>query len=112
MKLLKYFCFTSYLIVKFFVGAMVNSFGSIIIYFTKITHENETHYSFIFLARGIGYLMGGLFAKVLVKHYSYHNIFLAAIITCGSALIVSSLDLGFWNLSITMFVIGATGCIL
>lgn len=108
----KYFCFAAYVLIKFFTGVIVNSFGPIVIYFTKVTHLDETYYSFIFLAKAVGYLIGGLLAKVLVKHISFHRVFAIAIIICGSALIVSSVNFGFWNLAITMVFIGGSCCIL
>jgi hypothetical protein len=90
----------------------VTAVGPIIIYYSKVTGHDETYFSFIFLARAVGYLVGGSAIKILTSYFSYHRLFAVLIITAGIALVVSSLDFGFFNLAITMFIAGTCCCMM
>lgn len=86
--------------------------GPIILYFSEVTHHDETYFSFIFLARAGGYLVGGSLIKVLTRFFSYHQLMVALIVIFGGVLIASSLSFGFMNLTITMLLIGTCCCML
>lgn len=93
-------------------GSLVTAVGPIIIYFSQITGEDETYYSFIFLARALGYILGGSLIKVLSHRFHYHTLFMWLIVLCGIVLIWSSFSLTFLNLSITMLLAAACSCMM
>lgn len=95
-----------------FYGSAVTAVGPIIIYYSKVTHEDETYYSFIFFARAIGYIVGGSLIKCLAHMMPYHRLFAILISVCGISLIVSSFSFGFMNLSITLLIAGGTCCMM
>ncbi len=95
-----------------FYGSAVTAVGPIIIYYSKVTHEDETYYSFIFFARAIGYIIGGSLIKYLAHMMPYHRLFAILISVCGISLIVSSFSFGFMNLSITLLIAGGTCCMM
>ncbi len=101
----------AYALTSIFHGITLGAIGPAILYFSKVTHQDETYFSFIFFARAIGFVAGASLAKVLQKHMSLHNLLNASILLCAIALIISSIDFGFWNLSITMIIIGGSCCI-
>ncbi len=104
--------FAAYSLINTFHGIIAMSFGPIIPYFTRATHRDETDFSFIFFAKAIGFLCGGFLVKVLTKYFNYHQLCVLSALACSSALIASSLDLGYVNLAITMFVAGVACCVL
>ena len=108
---LKHIHFIVFTFVYVFYGAVVTGVGPIILFFSEVTGEDETSFAYIFMARALGYLVGGQLIKVLTKRFKYYSIFVVLIVICSVALIVSSLSISFWNLSITMF-IAASGCIM
>lgn len=112
MAELKNIYFATYALIFVFYGSAVTAVGPIIIYFSKVTHEDETYFSFVFLARALGYLIGGSLIKYLANIMSYHRLFAILICTCGVALIVSSFNFGFLNLSITLMIAGGTCCMM
>lgn len=109
---LKYIHFAVYALVFTIYGSIVTAVGPIIIYFSKVTSLDETYFSFIFLARAGGYLVGGSIVKVLTQRFKYHHLMVTLIIIAGVSLIVSSMDFGFMNLTITMLLVGACCCML
>lgn len=103
-----YFC--AYAFIYIFYGALVTAVGPIIPYFSKITGEDETYYSFIFLARAAGYVTGGIFVKQLIKMYHYHALLIALLLGMSISLIISSMSLSFFNLTICMFFAALCAC--
>ncbi len=109
---LKHIHFAVYALVFTLYGAVVTGVVPIVIYFREATGKDETYFSFIFLARAIGYLAGGSLIKYLATQFKYHRLYVCLIIICGITLITSSLNFGFLNLSITMFIAAACCCML
>ena len=64
---------TTYLILYCFIffnfGLLSGSYGPIIPYLSKETHIPETSYSFLFVGRSLGSIIGFLLLKYLQKHY-------------------------------------------
>jgi hypothetical protein len=48
---------------NFLNGCYVSSFGPIIPFFSSITGKDETDYSYIFLIRSVGNIIGGFLIK-------------------------------------------------
>ncbi len=108
---MKHVTFSAYTLVGIFHGILLGAFGPTILYFSKVTNQDETYFSFIFFAKAIGFVLGGYLAKILANHFTLHRVFLMGIALTSLSLIASSLDFGFWNLSITMLAIGAATCV-
>ncbi len=109
---LKSIYFASYALIFIFYGSAVTAVGPIIIYFGKITRQDETYFSFVFLARAIGYLLGGWLIKYTTHLMPYHRLYAILIIICGASLIASSFNFGFLNLSLTFLIAGGTCCMM
>lgn len=60
----------------------------------------------------MGYLVGGSLIKILTKSFSYHQLIFGLLIVFGASLIVSSMDFGFMNLTVTMLIAGSCCCML
>ena len=104
--------FSAYSLVYVLYGALSTALGPIIIFFSQVTGRDETSFSFIFLAKAVGYLIGGTLIKQLVKYYYYHQIYIGLLIVGGITLMISSFDFGFWNLSINICIAGACVCMI
>lgn len=85
--------------------------GPVIPYFSAKTGKPETYYSFIFVCRAIGYVIGGFIVKYLVTVFRLHMILFGAILVGGFSFMVSSLSLTFLNLSVSIL-FGACCCII
>ena len=108
----KHILFFIYTIIYTLYGATESAVGPLIVYISRNTLKDQTFYSFIFLARGIGYLAGGQTIKILAKRYKYHSLFLILSLIGGLVLIVSTLNFGFLNLFWSMFTAAACSCML
>jgi len=109
---LKHIHFSVYAVLYILYSSVVTGVGPIILYFSRVTGEDETSFAFIFLARGLGYLAGGQIIKLLTKKYKYYTLFVYEIIFVGVSLLISSFSFSFWNLFISMFVCAACSCML
>jgi hypothetical protein len=59
----KHVYFLTYASVFIVYGSLTGSIGPMIPFFALATGHDETTYSFIFLSRALGYIIGGLIVK-------------------------------------------------
>ena len=82
--------------------------GPILLYISEITKKDETYYSFIFMAKAVGFIGGGQLLKFLEKRYHHHTLFKVLLLLAGFFLILSSMNFSFLNLFTTIML--ASGC--
>ena len=62
-------------------GMLVTSLGPYIPYIAEDENRHETSYSFIFLCRAIGTILGSFLSKIWQKYFSFHRIIAFSLIT-------------------------------
>ena len=104
--------FLSYSLIFTLYGTLITSIGPVIPFFTQTTGKPETYFSFIFLWRAIGYILGGYVAKILFERINLHQVIILSVSVGGVSYMVSTMSFSFWNLSLSFFVGGACCCMI
>jgi MFS family permease len=63
------------------VGCIITSLGPLFPYLAELEQRQETEYSFLFLSRAIGYILGSLLIKVAEKYMIFHRIIIISLLS-------------------------------
>lgn len=68
-----FYHFLAYCVSFIGYGAIFTGLGPLIPYLAQKQNVLETDYSFLFLYRAIGFVVGSIFAKFIEKYLSFHQ---------------------------------------
>ena len=101
--------FLYYSLAYLFYGSIITAMGPIIPFYAEQTGRPQPYFSFVFLSRAIGYILGGSLVKVLMQRYKLHHILQGGVLACGLCFAISAISITFWNLTIFL-TLGACCC--
>ena len=90
--------------IMFLLGWYIVSFGVLIPFYSAATHQDETHYSFTFVARSTAFILGCLTIRPLLRLCTKQTLILANLVLISLSLLLCSLSYNSYNLAITLFI--------
>jgi hypothetical protein len=68
--------FGALILLTFFNGCFVSSFGPLIPHYSSATGLDETDFSYLFMVRSIANILGGLLVKIFLKKFQLQSLIL------------------------------------
>ena len=91
-----------YFSTHFVFGFALNSIGPIIPYLAELSHRHVSEYSFLFLLRGISFIVSGILHKTVLSKLDLHLKMLLSCFLTGLAYILFSLTLNILHQGLLM----------